>query len=128
MTQHVAAAPAAAPAVRMPGDYAIELGGIRKSYGDHEVLKGVSLRVKQGEVCSIIGPSGAGKSTLLRCVNLLEEPDHGNMIVDGQYMQGGINHSRKELLELRRRVGMVFQSFNLFPHMTVLDNIVLPQR
>ncbi len=109
-------------------EFAIELGAIRKSFGEHEVLKGVSLRVRQGEVCSIIGPSGAGKSTLLRCVNLLEEPEGGNMIVAGQYLEGGRAHPRKELLQLRRNVGMVFQSFNLFPHMSVVDNIVLPQR
>ncbi len=109
-------------------DYAVELGGIRKSFGGHEVLVGVSLRVRPGEVCSIIGPSGAGKSTLLRCVNLLEEPDEGNMIVAGQYLKGGVSHSRSELLALRRNVGMVFQSFNLFPHMSVIDNITLPQR
>lgn len=131
MTHHIEIqelkAPVAAPAAQA-ADYAIELGGLRKAYGEHEVLRGVSLRVRHGEVCSIIGPSGAGKSTLLRCVNLLEEPDHGNMIVAGQYVQGGINHSRKQLQTLRRHVGMVFQSFNLFPHMTVLDNIVLPQR
>jgi polar amino acid transport system ATP-binding protein len=108
--------------------YAIELAAIEKTYAGHQVLKKVSLRVKEGEVCSIIGPSGAGKSTLLRCVNLLEEPDGGNMVVAGQYLAAGRSHSRRELLQLRRNVGMVFQSFNLFGHLTVLDNIVLPQR
>ncbi|WOQ15743.1 amino acid ABC transporter ATP-binding protein [Raineyella sp. W15-4] len=114
------------PAARTP--YAIELSGITKDFAGHRVLKGVTLRVKEGEVCSIIGPSGAGKSTLLRCVNLLEVPDGGNMVVAGQYLEGGRPQARQELLQLRRNVGMVFQSFNLFPHMTVLDNIVLPQR
>ncbi len=109
-------------------EFAIELAGLRKRYGDHEVLKGVSLRVKEGSVCSVIGPSGAGKSTLLRCVNLLEAPDDGNMLVAGQFLEGGHSHSRKELLALRRHVGMVFQSFNLFPHMLVIDNIVLAQQ
>lgn len=109
-------------------EFAIELAGLRKRYGDHEVLKGVSLRVKEGSVCSVIGPSGAGKSTLLRCVNLLEAPDDGNMLVAGQFLEGGHSHSRKELLALRRHVGMVFQSFNLFPHMPVIDNIVLAQQ
>jgi polar amino acid transport system ATP-binding protein len=108
--------------------YAIELAAIEKTFAGHQVLKKVSLRVKEGEVCSIIGPSGAGKSTLLRCVNLLEQPDGGNMVVAGQYLAAGRSHSRKELLLLRRNVGMVFQSFNLFGHLTVLDNIVLPQR
>lgn len=109
-------------------NYAIELAGITKEFAGHQVLKKVSLRVKEGEVCSIIGPSGAGKSTLLRCVNLLERPDGGNMIVAGQYLEAGRTHSRRELLQLRRNVGMVFQSFNLFPHLSVLDNIELPQR
>ncbi|WP_341730203.1 ATP-binding cassette domain-containing protein, partial [Brooklawnia sp.] len=66
-------------------EFAIELAGLRKKYGDHEVLKGVALRVREGSVCSIIGPSGAGKSTLLRCINLLEEPDDGNMVIAGQF-------------------------------------------
>jgi polar amino acid transport system ATP-binding protein len=109
-------------------NYVIELAAIEKAFAGHQVLKKVSLRVKEGEVCSIIGPSGAGKSTLLRCVNLLEQPDGGNMIIAGQYLEAGRTHSRRDLLTLRRNVGMVFQSFNLFPHMTVLDNIVLPQR
>jgi polar amino acid transport system ATP-binding protein len=109
-------------------EYAVELAAIRKAFAGHEVLRKVSLRVKKGEVCSIIGPSGAGKSTLLRCVNLLEVPDAGNMIVAGQYLEAGRTIQRRDLLTLRRNVGMVFQSFNLFPHMTVLDNIVLPQR
>jgi polar amino acid transport system ATP-binding protein len=109
-------------------EYAIELAAIEKAFAGHQVLKKVSLRVKQGEVCSIIGPSGAGKSTLLRCVNLLEQPDSGNMVIAGQYLEAGRSHSRRDLLELRRNVGMVFQSFNLFPHLSVLDNIVLPQR
>lgn len=109
-------------------EYAVELGGIKKSYGKREALKGISLRVAPGEVCSIIGASGSGKSTLLRCVNLSEEPDHGNMIVAGVYMQAGGDHSRKELQELHRRVGTVFGAAGLAPRKTVLDNIVVAQR
>jgi polar amino acid transport system ATP-binding protein len=108
--------------------YLVELAQVSKHFGSNHVLKGVSLRVKPGEVCSIIGPSGAGKSTLLRCINLLETPDSGNMVVAGQYVGLGKPQDRRALLNLRRNVGMVFQSFNLFPHLSVLENIALPQR
>ncbi|MDR1513419.1 MAG: amino acid ABC transporter ATP-binding protein [Propionibacteriaceae bacterium] len=106
----------------------IELAAVSKHFGPHHVLKNVSLRVRPGEVCSIIGPSGAGKSTLLRCVNLLETPESGNMIVAGQYLEPGKPQDRKALLRLRRNVGMVFQSFNLFGHLSVIENISLAQR
>ncbi|MDR1852720.1 MAG: amino acid ABC transporter ATP-binding protein [Propionibacteriaceae bacterium] len=108
--------------------YLVELAKVDKHFGSNHVLKGVSLRVKPGEVCSIIGPSGAGKSTLLRCVNLLESPDSGNMVVAGQYVDLARPLDKRSLLQLRRNVGMVFQSFNLFPHLSVLENISLPQR
>jgi polar amino acid transport system ATP-binding protein len=111
-----------------PSKYMIELAAVDKHFGPHHVLKSVSLRVKEGEVCSIIGPSGAGKSTLLRCVNLLESADSGNMVVAGQLVHLGKTQDRKSLLQLRRNVGMVFQSFNLVPHLTVIENIALPQR
>ena len=110
------------------GRFMIELGGVVKSYGGTTILHGVSLRVERGEVCSIIGPSGAGKSTLLRCINLLEQPDDGNMILDGRFVDFTQRPGKKELMELRRTCGMVFQQFNLFPHMTAMENVVFPQR
>src|SRR3954454_13887151 len=101
----------------------VELTGIRKSFGDNEVLKGVDLSVHAGEHVVIFGPSGSGKSTLLRTINMLEPPTSGSVKVDGkEYAQGGAP------IELRRAVGMVFQQFNLFPHLTALENITLPLR
>ncbi|WP_334122662.1 amino acid ABC transporter ATP-binding protein [Glutamicibacter sp.] len=96
----------------------VEISGLRKSYGDNEVLKGIDLNVKPGEVVCLIGPSGSGKSTLLRCVNLLEKPNGGTILV------GGFNATDPEvnLDQMRQKVGMVFQQFNLFPHLTVLEN------
>lgn len=99
----------------------IELKNIKKSFGDLEVLKGVNLSVEKGQVIAIIGPSGSGKSTLLRILNYLEEPTSGQVIFEG----GVIEAKRKHLYALRSQVGMVFQSFNLFPHQSVLDNITL---
>src|SRR3954467_2135645 len=97
--------------------------GIRKSFGENEVLKGVDLSVHAGEHVVIFGPSGSGKSTLLRTINMLEPPTSGSVKVDGkEYAQGGAP------IELRRAVGMVFQQFNLFPHLTALENITLPLR
>ncbi|MGJ3191723.1 amino acid ABC transporter ATP-binding protein [Paenarthrobacter nitroguajacolicus] len=106
---------------------AISLESVVKKYGDHTVINDVSLSVREGEVIAIIGPSGAGKSTLLRCINLLEVPDRGRITVEGNHVDAGTQISHKDLVRLRRNVGMVFQSFNLFPHMTVLRNISLPQ-
>lgn len=100
---------------------------ISKAYGQETVLNGISLTVDRGEVISIIGPSGAGKSTFLRCINLLEIPDHGQLIVDGVRYDPTGRIPRKKLAALRRTAGMVFQNFNLFPHLTVLRNISLPQ-
>ncbi len=97
----------------------IEVKNIYKSFGTLEVLKDVSLTVKKGEVVVIIGPSGSGKSTLLRCINHLEVPNKGDVVVDGQVVSGKANQIRK----IRTNLGMVFQQFNLFPHMTVYDNI-----
>jgi general L-amino acid transport system ATP-binding protein len=94
---------------------------IRKWYGDFEALRGISLEVKQGEVIVIIGPSGSGKSTFIRTLNRLEEHQEGDIIVDGITL----SHDIRNIAEIRREVGMVFQQFNLFPHLTVLENITL---
>ena len=98
----------------------INIENLYKSYGDVHVLKGVDLNVKEKEVVVIIGPSGSGKSTLLRCMNYLEVPTKGNVRVDGILLDGEANINK-----VREEVGMVFQRFNLFPHMTVLENIML---
>ena len=100
----------------------IELKDVRKSFGKNEVLKGINLRIEKGEVVVIIGPSGSGKSTVLRTMNYLEEPTSGHVIVDNMDLS-----DKKKLNEVRTEVGMVFQNFNLFPHMTVLDNLTLSQ-
>nr|WP_206439569.1 amino acid ABC transporter ATP-binding protein [Streptomyces scabichelini] len=104
--------------------------GIRKSFRGTEVLHGISLDVRRGETVCLIGPSGSGKSTLLRCVNHLEVPDDGLVLVDGQvigYRQTGntvVELGNRELAVQRAAMGMVFQSFNLFPHLTARENIV----
>ncbi|HEY8478914.1 MAG TPA: amino acid ABC transporter ATP-binding protein [Spirillospora sp.] len=103
---------------------AVEIRGLRKSFGPNEVLRGVDLRVEPGEVVCVIGPSGSGKSTLLRCVNLLEEPSAGTVVVDGVDLTG----PDIDIDAVRRRIGMVFQSFNLFPHLTALGNVMIAQR
>ena len=99
----------------------IEVRDLHKSFGDNHVLKGIDLTVEDGEVVAVIGPSGSGKSTLLRCLNKLEEPTSGQVIVDGV----DLTDKSVKLDEVRQRIGMVFQHFNLFPHMTVLENITL---
>ena len=98
----------------------IKITDLKKSFGDIHVLKGVNLTIKEKEVVVIIGPSGSGKSTLLRCINFLEEPTSGSIVFDGIPLNGEAN-----INEVRKEVGMVFQRFNLFPHMTVLENLVL---
>ena len=107
---------------------------IRKKYGDNEILKGVTVRVDKGEVVAVIGRSGSGKSTLLRCLNHLETIDSGEIRIDGQAMvttgADGAAHYRteKDLRGLCLKMGLVFQDYNLFPHYTVLRNIVAPQQ
>lgn len=106
----------------------IKLDNISKRYGDHTVLDDVSLHVEPGTVTALIGPSGAGKSTFLRCINLLERPDSGTIQVAGHTIEPGRDVSGADLSALRRTVGMVFQSFNLFPHMSAMKNISFPQQ
>jgi polar amino acid transport system ATP-binding protein len=109
----------------------LEIAGLRKRFGAIEVLRDVSLAVSPGEVVVVIGPSGSGKTTLLRCTNLLEEYEHGTIMIDGEpigYRIDGrsgrrLRMSEREIARARERIGMVFQSFNLFPHMNVLQNI-----
>ena len=102
----------------------VSIENVHKYYGSHHVLKGIDLKFAAGEVISIIGRSGSGKSTLLRCINGLEKFDNGAIIVDRQAVSDDENHLR----ELSLSVGMVFQNFNLFPHMTVLENVMLAPR
>ncbi|HBT5548994.1 TPA: amino acid ABC transporter permease/ATP-binding protein [Klebsiella pneumoniae] len=108
---------------------ALDLRGIRKSWGQHEVLKGIDLQVENGEVISIIGPSGSGKTTLIRTINALESLDGGEIILYGEdCLKGGAIVDKRQMRAGVRRIGMVFQSFNLFPHRTVLDNVMLAPR
>lgn len=100
----------------------IEIVGLRKSFGENEVLKGIDLKIAPGEVVSIIGKSGSGKSTLLRCINGLEEFQDGSLIVNGRPL---LHDSPTAMRALRQQVGMIFQSFNLFPHLSVGRNIML---
>ena len=99
----------------------IDIRNLHKKFGDLEVLKGVDLTVAAGEVVCIIGPSGSGKSTVLRCINRLETPTSGTVIVDGH----DIMDPRTDINSVRTEAGMVFQQFNLFPHMSVLENVTL---
>ncbi len=99
----------------------IKIEGLRKRFGDNEVLKGITTSVKQGEVVAIIGPSGCGKSTFLRSINLLEEPTEGKILIDGI----DLTSWDVDINKMRQRVGMVFQQFNLFPNMTIRRNIML---
>ena len=98
----------------------IRLENIHKSFDSHEVLKGISGEISQGEVVAIIGPSGSGKSTLLRSINLLEPPTRGDVFIDGKCITKG----RVDIAKIRTKVGMVFQQFNLFPHMTTMENVI----
>ncbi|MCR5421218.1 MAG: amino acid ABC transporter ATP-binding protein [Lachnospiraceae bacterium] len=99
----------------------IKINDLKKAFGDITVLNGISEEIYEGEVVVVIGPSGSGKSTFLRCLNLLENPDSGEIIIDGEQ----INTPGVDVDRLRQKMGMVFQHFNLFPHLTVLENITL---
>ncbi len=106
---------------------AIKVSGLRKSFGSHEVLKGVSMTARQGDVVAIIGGSGSGKSTMLRCINFLETPSAGTIEVAGQAIAmkaDGSPKDKKQLEQARQSLGMVFQNFNLWTHMTVLENLI----
>jgi len=96
----------------------IQISDVRKNFGEHEVLRGITFSTEKGEVVCLIGPSGSGKSTVLRCINGLEKPDSGSVIVDGVAVAEGT------LREVRSKVAMVFQKFNLFPHRTAIENIM----
>ena len=104
----------------------VKVQNLHKRFGSLEVLKGVNLQVAPREVVCLIGRSGSGKSTLLRCINFLEEPEAGAISVAGITVPAGerTNAHRQQIIELRERAGMVFQSFNLFPHKTVLENLI----
>ncbi|SNS71038.1 histidine transport system ATP-binding protein [Pseudomonas japonica] len=108
----------------------LTVDSLHKSYGDHQVLKGVSLQARKGDVISLIGASGSGKSTMLRCINFLEQPDAGAITLDGQTieMRQGRGPHPAQLQNLRTRLAMVFQHFNLWSHMTVLENITMAPR
>lgn len=105
----------------------LRLDAIYKQFGPYPVLHDVCFQMSKGEVVAVIGPSGSGKSTLLRCINQLEPPTRGRVSMGGLHIEAGRPLPRGDLLKLRRRIGMVFQSFNLFPHLTVLRNVSLAQ-
>jgi polar amino acid transport system ATP-binding protein len=102
----------------------IEIRDLHKSFGDLDVLKGIDFSVAQGEVVCVIGPSGSGKSTLLRCINRLEEPSSGQVLIG----KDEVTDPDVDIDAVRRRIGMVFQQFNLFPHLTVTENVSIAQR
>ena len=105
----------------MSAEHIIELNGVHKWYGDFHVLKDINITVEKGERIVICGPSGSGKSTTIRCINHLEEHQRGQIIVDGTELTGDLKH----IEQIRKEVGMVFQHFNLFPHLTILENLTL---
>ena len=102
----------------------ISIKGLKKRFGDLEVLKGFDVEVEKGQVIVLIGPSGSGKTTFLRCLNLLEVPDEGKLDISGTKMDFSKKLTKKDLLDMRRKTGMVFQNYNLFPHRTALENVM----
>ena len=98
----------------------IEFHNVHKSFGDLEVLKGINFKIEKGQVVTLIGPSGSGKSTILRCINLLERPTSGTVLIEGV----DITEKKTDIQKIRKDIGMVFQHFNLFPHMTVMENMI----
>jgi len=117
-------APAFADATQAKGEAFIEVIDVDKFFGDFQALKDININVGKQEVVVVIGPSGSGKSTLIRCINRLEKHDRGKIVVDGIELSEDI----RNIQEVRRETGMVFQQFNLFPHLTVLDNVTLAPR
>ena len=121
-----------APTTALPGDAVNESGAIlslrdvHKSFGNLRVLAGVDLEVQRGTVTCVIGPSGSGKSTLLRCINLLAPPEQGSIMLEGKEIAQNVKG--EDLDYVRQRVGMVFQQFNLFPHMSAIENVSIAQR
>jgi polar amino acid transport system ATP-binding protein len=107
-----------------PGSPVLEVRGVTKSFGERAVLRGIDLTVREHEAVALIGASGSGKSTLLRCIDLLEEIDDGDVFLDGET----ITDPSVNPVEVRRRLGLVFQAYNLFPHLTALENVVLGER
>ncbi len=105
-------------------DIMVSIQHLEKSFGDTRVLRDVNIDIKKGEVVVVLGPSGSGKSTMLRCINLLETPTGGHIFIEGQE----ITDPKTDINKLREHVGMVFQSFNLFPHLTAKKNVMLAQR
>lgn len=107
----------------------LKVNGLNKSFGGKRILKDISFQLKAGEVLTIIGPSGAGKTTLLRCINGLERSDNGTIVIDNTYLckeqhNKNIYANPREMKNIRQKIGMVFQNYNLFPHMTVMENII----
>ena len=117
----MSAAPAGLKPAKLTHEIAIELVGMNKWYGEFHVLRDINLTVKRGERLVVCGPSGSGKSTMIRCINRLEEHQQGRIVVDGIELTNDL----KRIDEIRREVGMVFQHFNLFPHLTILENCTL---
>ncbi|HVM55335.1 MAG TPA: amino acid ABC transporter ATP-binding protein, partial [Acidimicrobiales bacterium] len=124
MTEHDDTVFADATVVAGTGEVMIEIEGVDKLFDDFQALRDINLRVGRQEVVVVIGPSGSGKSTLIRCINRLEKHDRGRIVVDGVELSDDI----RAIQAIRRETGMVFQSFNLFPHLTVLENITLAPR
>jgi polar amino acid transport system ATP-binding protein len=110
--------------VSTPGAAVLEIRGVTKAFGEREVLRGIDLDVREHEAVALIGASGSGKSTLLRCIDLLEDVDDGDVFLDGET----ITDPAVDTIAVRRRLGLVFQAYNLFPHMTALENVVLGER